>query len=278
MKKYLIEWEGFELVTSYNDLNVNLSKNLTTRFRFNRFQNFRSERYANINLVCTGEDLVSLENLDELTFGNNLFVFLSRHSSKSKMPALTSHFTGNFSSDNSLGGRPYEIGCAYPTFQKEYMKNLHAMKYALLKYDLTIEASHHGPTTSIDPIMFVEIGSTEEEWNNIETSALVCKCLLRTINNLSQSEKRKDRKIAIGLGGNHYSQKFNNLINTSNVAFASIASKYNLRFINEKLLEQMKRKSIEKINCIYIDENGLGSEKRRLLNILESQELQTNFI
>ena len=207
-----------------------------------------------------------------------VLIFLSKHASKSKIPALTSHFTGNFSTDNSLGGAASEMGIAYPSFQKEYMKNLYSMKNSLPKYDLTIESSHHGPTSSLNPILFIEIGSSEEEWNNKETAKVVCECLIQTIQNANKKVNIKELEIAIGLGGNHYPQKFNNLILTSNVAFASIASKHNLRFINNEMLEQMRKRSIEKVTSIYIDKKGLGSEKDRILSLLSKQGLEPMYI
>ena len=86
----------------------------------------------------------------------------------------------------------------------------------------------------------------------------------------------KELEIAIGLGGNHYPQKFNNLILTSNVAFASIASKHNLRFINNEMLEQMRNRSIEKVTSIYIDKKGLGNEKDRILSLLSNARIRAN--
>ena len=64
------------------------------------------------------------------------------------------------------------------------------------------------------------------------------------------------------------------LIVYSNVAFGPIISKYNLPFINERIMSQIKEKSIEKIDMAYIDKKGIGQEKEKILNILSSQELE----
>ena len=53
------------------------------------------------------------------------------------------------------------------------------------------------------------------------------------------------------------------------MAFGPIISKYNLAFINEQIIKQMRVKSIEKITHIYIDEKGLGKEKEKVLKIAE---------
>jgi D-aminoacyl-tRNA deacylase len=101
---------------------------------------------------------------------------------------------------------------------------------------------------------------------------------MQTIQNTNKKSNIEGSEIAIGLGGNHYPQKFNNLILTSNVAFASIASKHNLRFINNEMLEQMWKKSIEKVTSIYIDKKGMGSEKDNILSLLRTQELDIKYI
>jgi D-aminoacyl-tRNA deacylase len=269
----------FENIDDLNDSSkIEIDKNQEVRSCSTKIRYFRSKKYHNLNLLMTDDELIHFRNTAKFKFPNSLLIFLSKHASKSKIPALTSHFTGNFSMDNSLGGVPFEIGIAYPSFQKEYMKNLYSMKSSLHNYDLTIEASHHGPTSSANPILFIEIGSSEEEWNNKKTAKMVCECLIQTIQNVSKNTNIGESEISIGLGGNHYPQKFNNLILTSNVAFAAIASKHNLRFISNEMLEQMRKKSIEKVTSIYIDKKGMSSEKDRIVSLLRTQELDIKYI
>lgn len=279
MLNYLKNEVGFGDSFSLDDrAKLGIDKNQDARNSDSRIRFLKCKKYNNLNLVVTDEELIHIKNIDKFEFPNNVLIFLSKHASKSKIPALTSHFTGNFSTDKSLGGAAFEIGIAYPSFQKEYMKNLFSMKNSLPKYDLTIESSHHGPTSSSNPILFIEIGSSEEEWNNKETAKMVCDCLIQTIQNVNKKANNEELEIAIGLGGNHYPQKFNNLILSSNVAFASIASKHNLRFINNEMLNQMWEKSIEKVTSIYIDKKGMGSEKNRILSLLRTHVLEPKYI
>jgi D-aminoacyl-tRNA deacylase len=279
MLNYLKNEVGFDDSFYLDDrAKLRIDKNQDARNSDSRIRFLKCKKYNNLNLVVTDEELIHIKNIDKFEFPNNVLIFLSKHESKSKIPALTSHFTGNFSTDKSLGGAAFEIGIAYPSFQKEYMKNLFLMKNSLPKYDLTIESSHHGPTSSSNPILFIEIGSSEEEWNNKKTAKMVCDCLIQTIQNVNKKANNEELEIAIGLGGNHYPQKFNNLILSSNVAFASIASKHNLRFINNEMLNQMWEKSIEKVTSIYIDKKGMGSEKNRILSLLRTHVLEPKYI
>lgn len=294
MKDYLIEYENFTLIdklsfklserennfqstvlnTAYNSTDSNNPYQNKKENIF--FEIYINQTNPNITLICTNQQLINIEFLDNIVKDDQNILFLSKHASKNNIPALTSHCTGNFSISTPFGGRPFELGNAYPTFQKEYMKNLYIHNKEIKNYDITIEASHHGPTHIINPILFIEIGSTELEWNNKFIASLVCKTILKTINELEESKNKYKEKVktVIGIGGNHYPKKFNDLILFSNIAFAAIMSKYNIPFLNARMLEEMNKKSIERIESICIDEKGLGSEKIKVLKIIKSQDVE----
>ena len=268
MKNCLVEDERFE-ITNYDRIpNLNNCNSLETDYKMHY-----SVKHPNTTLIFTNQSLINIDNLDRLIPNDSMIIFLSKHASKSKTPTLTSHSTGNFSEIVSLGGKPMEIGNTFPSFQKHYMKKLYEKRNEISNYDLKIEATHHGPTSSINPMLFIEIGSSEIEWNNRSTASIVCKSLLDTIKNIDKINNYK-ADIGVGMGGNHYPKKFNDLILFSNVAFGPIVSKYNLSYINKKIIKQIMVKSIEKINHIYVDENGLGKEKVKILKILEDLEIE----
>lgn len=239
---------------------------------------YQSNKNNNAKLLIFEDKLINLPYLDLIIPDKSILIFLSKHSSNKKIPALTSHFTGNFGDTALFGGSPNEIGIAYPTFQKYYMKKLYLSMQDLHEYEITIEASHHGPTTSQNPIIFIEIGSTEVEWDNQFLASTVCKSLLNTITEFDNDNSMSDSKIAIGIGGNHYPQKFNDMILEGNIAFASIASKYNLQNIDEKTLRMMKSRSVDPVTELFIDKKTIGSERQRLSKIAESVDLEVNLI
>jgi D-aminoacyl-tRNA deacylase len=270
MKQLLIENEKFEKVKNY-ETNQN--------YNFNEdFQIYNSKNHSNIELITTDKSLIELDNLDNITPRDSMIIFLSKHVSKSKTPTLTSHSTGNFSESILWGGKPNEIGNTFPSFQKLYMKKIHEKKDEVADYDLMIEATHHGPTSSVNPMLFIEIGSSEIQWNDKNTASFVCKCVMETVKSITDKTNQNTIDIGIGIGGNHYPQKFNKLILFSNVAFGPIVSKYNLASINEKMISQIKMKSVEKVKNIYIDQKGLGKEKEKVLNLLKNQDLDTIFV
>jgi D-aminoacyl-tRNA deacylase len=272
MKNYLIEDEKFEIINYDAMQDQNNYNNSKTEYK-----KMYSVEHPNTTLIITNQSLINIDNLDKLVSKDSMIIFLSKHASKSETPALTSHSTGNFSEIVSLGGKPIEIGNTFPSFQKHYMKKLYEKRNELPNYDLIIEATHHGPTSSINPMLFIEIGSSEIEWNNRSTASIACNSLLDTIKDIEKINN-SDANIGIGIGGNHYPKKFNDLILFSDVAFGPIVSKYNLSHINEKIIKQIMIKSIEKINHIYIDENGLGKEKVKILKILEDLDSEIAYI
>ncbi len=118
--------------------------------------------------------------------------------------------------------------------------------------------------------MFVEIGSSEDQWSSLENASFVCDSLLDTLTKKIPNTKY----IGIGLGGNHYGSKFNKLILNTEYGIGHIASKYDLINIDQEMLNQMISKCYEKITHIIIDQKGLGNEKQRIMNLVKGVELE----
>lgn len=147
----------------------------------------------------------------------DLFIFVSTHKSETNTPALTCHSTGNFTSFNALGGNPFELCRTSAIPLKKAFLSLKENK--LEGYDVTLEATHHGPTTLQNPSLFVEVGSTEKEWNDIDACKAAAKAILSAC-----SEEKVNGKIALGFGGTHYCSKFNEL-EGKEYAFSFICAK-----------------------------------------------------
>src|SRR4029078_4764265 len=111
MLNYLKSEEGFEdsFYQSHHD-KLEIDKNQEVKTFDQKIEFLKSKRYHNMNLVVTDEELIHLRNIDRFEIPNNVLIFLSKHASKSRIPALTSHFTGNFSTDKLLGGGSFEMG------------------------------------------------------------------------------------------------------------------------------------------------------------------------
>lgn len=237
-------------------------------------ENYNSELIDNnlykigqFHLVLIDGEALYAEWLDN-KFDAALYIFLSRHRSEKSIPALTSHFTGNFD-EGEFGGNVRELAYAYPSLQKLYMQNLYDKQDKLKDYKIVIEATHHGPTSFKKPLLFVEIGSSIKEWNDLNAISIVCDTLISTLRDIKKSEK-----VSIGLGGTHYPSKFNRLVIESEYALGHIAPKYVLEFIDRSIINQMIDKSIESVDSIILDWKGLGKEKERIKSLLKNYDLE----
>ncbi len=234
------------------------------------FKEHENDTYANeiAMLFAAEEDALMMEWLDN-RFSPSCYIFLSRHRSESGIPALTCHTTGNFSNSNEMGGKSKELAYVYPSLQKHYLKNLFREISRIPDYQLVIEATHHGPTSLAKPVLFIEIGSTEEQWNDQNAVSAVCDAVIDTIKNI-----KNYGSVGIGLGGTHYPSKFTDMLISSDYAFASVASKHSLSYVDKMMIEQMVNKSIEDVQYAFMDWKGLGEEKDRLNSIVTDLGLE----
>lgn len=228
-----------------------------------------SPTFPKARLYISSRDLLHLEDLDDIFPDAAAFVFLSKHRSDTGIPALTCHCTGNFDS-NPYGGNPREIGIAYPSFQKSYVKSLAKFRAQVPGYEIVIEATHHGPTSLKKPLLFVELGSSEKQWDDGNAAKVVCRAVLEVI----QAGPGRCSKAAIGLGGTHYPEKFTRLLLNSEYGLAAVASKHNLKFIDEEMLEQMRSKTVERVTTIILDGKGLGAERERIAALADNSGLE----
>ena len=230
---------------------------------------YNSKIYPNVQLIMINKIPLFADKIDEIYSDTGCFIFVSQHKSSSKIPTLTCHTTGNFN-QNLYGGRPKEIGMCYPWIQKQYFLKLYEHRHNVPRFDITLEATHHGPTSLDKPIMFVEIGSTEKEWSDRQAAEIVCVALVEAVS----ENPGKCKKVAMALGGTHYPSKFNKLLIESEYGLAAIAAKYNLQNLDDVMLQQMISRSIEKVSYLVYDSKGMGNEKKRVLLLGEDTGLE----
>jgi len=247
------------LVSSNQDIaSRNMAQHLIETYSFKetnqRFEGTPIYKKDRISLIKTSKELLLL---DEPSLDPVAYIFLSCHKSESGIPSLTAHFPGNFSKVASFGGVPTELAYTYPSIHREYLKQLKQLKNNVRRYSIVTEAMHHGPTSFSKPLLFVEIGSSEENWQDSAAIESVCEAIMNTV----ESEYSSD-KIAIGFGGTHYSEKFTNLITESNYALGAIIPKYALPNLDKFILNQMIIKSIEKVSYAILDWKGIKGRER----------------
>jgi D-aminoacyl-tRNA deacylase len=218
-------------------------------------------------LIESSKEIIFQDDLDSFFGGESSiidYVFISRHRAESGIPSLTAHFTGNFQNENEYGGMPREIAKCNPNLLKNYLISLNSIKSDIPGgFKVTLEATHHGPTSLQHPVLFVELGSTADQWTDKLAGRAVAKALMKSIDIQSLYSKT-----AIGFGGSHYSEKFTKLLIETDLALGPIASKYALDFVDEGILEQMIKKTQPQAKEAALDWKGMGPSKSRIVNLV----------
>ena len=212
--------------------------------------------------------IVNPPGLDEY-FNPQAYIFLSRHSAESGIASLTAHTTGNFSTEAKFGGLGKELGRADPSLLKNYLIGLWKHKGEVKEYEITMEATHHGPTSLQKPVLFVELGSSEKYWGDKRAASVVGRALMESLR-----EKTIWSKVAIGFGGTHYPEKFMKLLIEGDLAFAFVAPKYALANVDEKMVGQMIRRSTAPVRYAALDWKGLGPHKERIVSLVRQYGLE----
>ncbi|MBP2133041.1 D-aminoacyl-tRNA deacylase [Methanomicrobium sp. W14] len=211
--------------------------------------------------VETKGRLIYEESLDERV-GSDLIIFISRHTSKNPVPALTVHVTGNYS-EALLGGEKGELSRAAPLFMHSVLIEMN--KRAPEGFKVSYEVTHHGPTDLKTPSCFVEIGSTEEEWTNDDAGRAVARSVLESLRSCPSCAI----KLA-GFGGNHYAARETEIALCSSGAFGHIAHTREVKNLDSRLVKLMVEMS--SADACYIDKKALNkNDVRRIEKILEGE-------
>ncbi|HKT21794.1 MAG TPA: D-aminoacyl-tRNA deacylase [Nitrososphaerales archaeon] len=202
-------------------------------------------------------------------FNPQAYIFLSRHSADSGIASLTAHTTGNFSAEAKFGGAARELGKSDPGLLKNYMRALWRHRSEASGYEITMEATHHGPTSLQKPVLFVELGSSEKYWGDKKAAAVVGKALMESL-----TSKEIWTKAAVGFGGTHYPEKFTKLLIEGDYAFAFVAPKHALEHVDEGMMGQMLQRTNAPVRYAVLDWKGLGPHKEKVVKLVKKFGLE----
>ena len=167
-----------------------------------------------------------------------------------------------------FGGEREKVSRTSALFQKQIFEKLkqNSEKYHFERYKITLECTHHGPLID-KPCIFIEIGSTETEWNDRKAGFIIAK----TIKDMIQDFKINPyNEVAIGIGGPHYCPNFNKIQLKSNIAISHIIPQYSLP-LNQEMVKEAIEKTDEEIDFALLDWKGLGNAEQRqqVLDVLD---------
>jgi D-tyrosyl-tRNA(Tyr) deacylase len=226
---------------------------------------------ASVNIVDSLLEMVEVEKEDEIWMGRDFFIygiedthiyhddideelksmglkpdviiFASRHRSEAELECLTVHPIGNFSKPE-LGGKEALV----PAPAHEMFLVLgHLLKS---EYRADYEVTHHGPYLRT-PSFFVEIGSSETQWNDPERGKAVALALAHLLR-----VRKTSAETAISIGGGHYAPRQTALVSES-IAFGHMLPRYAYRDLPPEkipqILDEMVAKTIPKPERILLE-------------------------
>lgn len=145
----------------------------------------------------------------------DFLVFASRHAGETG-PLLTAHFTGNFGAAEH-GGSDRALAAACPNAHRAIVRAFE--EHAPEGYDVGMECTHHGPTAVGAPSMFVELGSSEDEWADDAGADAVARAIL----DLDGVAPRTDRAV-VAFGGGHYVPRPTRVVTETDWAVGHVAA------------------------------------------------------
>ena len=214
---------------------------------------------GSVILATVDQEIIYPPDLDAY-FRPQAYIFLSTHRAESGIPSLTVHTTGNFTDKGVLGAGPREVGAIDPDLQKNYLIALNERKAQLEGYEITIEATHHGPTSLRRPVLFVELGSTEKQWGDDHVGEVIADALMASL-----GSGKKWERVALAFGGTHYPQKFNDVLLESDWALSAVVAKRYLEWIDSEMFGQLIQKTSRFPRQVMVDWKGSGPNREKII-------------
>lgn len=253
-----------QLLVAYKDDAA--GNNMATFISQNMKKDEEIYRGKDFDLLIIPTPAISADWLEE-KYSYDGFVFLSKHAAESGVLALTCHSTGNFS-DAKFGGKNRQVAIPHPDLQKSYLQKLWEHKNDFSDFQITIEATHHGPTALNKPSIFIEIGTTEKQWTDNALCSSVAKLVVEVL-----KEKQKSSPVAICFGGTHYPEKFTKELLQGKYALGTVIPKHSLDFLDQELFSHiLERNNMAK--SALLDWAGLGQNKQKVLDLLSQTDLE----
>lgn len=213
----------------------------------------KSESYE---IVETNDSL----NYSDSSAGMNFFV--SKHASVKNIKSLTCHTPGNFGTAE-YGGTSGVLSVSNAKIQSECLRLLNSLNERnQWGFQVALEVTHHGPSLN-NPCLFIELGSSAEQWNQDRYCSGIAAVTTELINNYEKIMKR-NQVIAIGIGGSHYAPSFTHEVLKNGTSIGHICPDYALKHLNKELFHQMILKTVPEPKLVLFHK-GVKSEDRKII-------------
>lgn len=258
------------IVASTKDVaSTNIAQKLVSLYGFEKTEtNFQQNpiyaktiQNAEVRLVFINEETIWAQYITD-HFSPQLVVFVSRHSGVAGIPTLSVHTPGN-TGNAELGGLPRQVSICPASAMKNALLELARRKEeSNLQYQVSYECTHHGPSLNV-PTMFVELGSSMEQWKDLQAAEAVAHAAMAAVTGESKYPT------VLGVGGPHYSERFTKVALTSPKAFGHIISKYAVPNVDPATIKQCVERTVEKVESAVFDWKSMrGRDRERIITTL----------
>ena len=253
-----------------NIASKNLFNLINNKYEFNLIETKNNSELYNVKeLNCHAinfdSNMINWDHIkDEFKLDYDLILVASSHKAESGTKSLTLHFTGNF--NEIMGsGNAKELSYAPAFICSKGIQILNERNDKnFLNFEISLETTHHGPTSLNIPLVFIEVGSSENEWNDINAIKTLSEAIIDIIIYFSNEKNYKEelnKDSYIGFGGGHYAQEFSKIA-LMGINFGHIAPKHYIDSLDNNMLNQMIKKTIPKPKGIIIDWKSLNTQTR----------------
>ncbi len=189
-------------------------------------------------------------------------IFASKHRSSTNTPALTVHATGNLTRETRYGGNPEQVSLVEPFRIRQALTVLRQeTQDAGLTIEVTMEATHHGPTSFPAPVCFVEIGSEMAQWEDQVLGGIAADAIIAAF-----SGSGTQRASAVGFGGTHYSDKLTRICAEGDFQIGHIIPRHSFDAgVSDQTVRDTFQKTVGVCKTAVVDWKGLKGGQRRLL-------------
>jgi D-aminoacyl-tRNA deacylase len=206
-----------------------------------------------VDRIHLDEDYVDDRVSQALGVAVDVIIFASRHRAESRIPTLTVHPIGNYTSAD-FGGKPATLCRTSPHLMTSALRAL-ANNAKGLGFNVSFETTHHGPSVN-SPAFYIEIGSYEELWGREDAAQAIAESIM--------SVKDQGHPVVVCVGGGHYAPRFTEIAITRKVSIGHMAANYALEGLNDDMIRQMAEKSAGATK-VYFHKKGMPKPAYRQL-------------
>ncbi len=200
---------------------------------------------------------------------NSKIIFVSRHEMmKNPKPMLTVHTSGNWSKAE-YGGKDNVVSICNACLNSNIIRSIRKLaeeRELDKEYEIIMEATHHGPSIDYESC-FVEVGSSEKEWNDPRCIELFVDLIEDLIYRTEHYIKQRGR-ISVSIGDLHYCTIMSHVFNNE-IDLGHTIPKY-INIIEKNVKDAIDR-TVPKTERVIIHWKSLKREQRDLiLKVLEN--------